>query len=98
MCCQVIYYTPAKTKHFNDNISSAISFDIFLGSAILNSNAEGTKRFREVDAVNGIVHPLFDSNNLNYDVALIRLPEVLGFTGENRAYMIIMMCKRLFYF
>lgn len=65
----------------DDKFFSAVSFDIFLGTATLNSNSEGAVRVT-VGGGNAIVHPEYNSSTFNYNVALIRLPEPLVSSGK----------------
>lgn len=57
-----------------------MSFQIFLGSATLNS-AEGQSF--DVDADSAIINPNYDDVTLNYNAALIQLPEPVQFSGED---------------
>lgn len=55
-----------------------MSYQIFLGSATLNS---GTGQTVNVDGENTIVNPDFNQDTLENDLALIRLPESIEFSG-----------------
>lgn len=57
-----------------------MSFQIFLGSATLNS-AEGQSI--DVDADSAIVNPNYDDATFNYNAALIKLPAPVEFSGND---------------
>lgn len=56
-----------------------MSFQIYLGSATLNS-AEG--QTVNVNGDSALINPNYDSNTFNYDLALIQLPESVEFSGK----------------
>lgn len=58
---------------------SAVSYEIFLGSATLGSSSGQSIT---VDGENALINPEFVESTLNHDIALIRLPEPVEFSGE----------------
>lgn len=60
---------------------SASLFTLYLGGTRLNSNEQGVVNV-EVNAAAAVVHPGYNSANLNNDIALIRLPFALELTGR----------------
>lgn len=60
-------------------IHSALSFTLYLGGTTLGNEEDGRLT---IVATDYLAHPSYNSNNLNNDVALIRLPEPIEFSGS----------------
>lgn len=69
---------PILVQQYMITVSRAISFTLYLGGITLAASEEGR---RTVTTTTAIVHPNYNENNLNNDIALIRLPEPVSFTG-----------------
>ena len=64
---------------FNNYIFSAYTFEVWAGAHNVRASSEPERI--EITSHDGWTHPQWDSNDLSNDLALIRLPEKITFTG-----------------
>lgn len=64
---------------FNNYVFSAYTFEVWAGAHNVRASSEPERI--EITSHDGWTHPQWDSNDLSNDLALIRLPEKITFTG-----------------
>ena len=62
---------------------SASAFDVWAGAHNVRASSEPERI--EITSYDGWTHPQWDSNTLSNDLALIRLPQKITFTGKFQA-------------